>query len=720
MGVVSNGMLCSGDELGLTADADGILILPADTPLGRPLAELFGDIVLDVDVKPNRGDALSIVGLAREVAAVTGAPLRFPPTDVVESGRPTAERLRSRSSTPTSARASSVAGSSGVHVGPSPDRGPDAPAGRRPAPDQQRRRRLELRDARARQADPHVRCGRRPRRPDHRPPRARPGSGSRRSTTSTRELDPETLVIADPAGPIGIAGVMGGAASEVGDAHDRRHRRVGDLRPGQHPPDGLPLRAAVRGEPALREGPGVAPGAHRRRPDGPADRASGPAARSRPARSTPTRSSRAPARVAFRPARVNRLLGTDLDADGAARAAGAGRDRDGAGRGRDAGSGSPPGREPLDVDAGAATRSSTRPSRPGAATSRSRPTSPRRSSASAATTASRPTPAATRRCRRSATIRWRVRERGPRDARRGRPDRGRDLRARRTAARSSGSRRTTTARSTASPSSAPAGRPIVVTNPLSSQHSVLRQSLVGSLLEVVSTNLRVGPRRRRDLRGRQGLRRDRRRHRRTSGGVSASRLTGAALAAAPGTGRRARSTSTTRRASSSSSAGRLGFPAPGLHAARPTTRTSTPAGRRASTAGGRLVGRVGELHPERRRGARPARRADLRRRARGRGPRRRASRPPSRVTAPSRHPVRRARPGRHRGRRAARPPSVEAAIRRHGGPLLRGVDAVRHLPRPPLADDRQEPGLPADPARRRADADRRRARRRRRGRRRPA
>jgi phenylalanyl-tRNA synthetase beta chain len=100
MGVVSNGMLCSGEELGLPADADGILILPKDTPLGRPLVELFGDTVLDVDVKPNRGDALSIVGLAREVAAVTGGPLRLPPTDLVESGRPTAERLRCERTTP--------------------------------------------------------------------------------------------------------------------------------------------------------------------------------------------------------------------------------------------------------------------------------------------------------------------------------------------------------------------------------------------------------------------------------------------------------------------------------------------------------------------------------------------------------------------------------------------------------------------------------------------
>src|ERR671930_2759782 len=76
MGVVSNGMLCSGDELHLTGDADGILILPDDAPLGRPLTELYGDVVLDVAVKPNRGDALSILGLAREVAAATGGEVR--------------------------------------------------------------------------------------------------------------------------------------------------------------------------------------------------------------------------------------------------------------------------------------------------------------------------------------------------------------------------------------------------------------------------------------------------------------------------------------------------------------------------------------------------------------------------------------------------------------------------------------------------------------------
>ena len=112
MGVVSNGMLCSGDELGLTADADGILILPADTPLGRPLVELFGDVVLDVDVKPNRGDALSIVGLAREVAAVTGGhpAAADRPTWSSPDGRPRRAPEPSTSAIPTCARASSVAG----------------------------------------------------------------------------------------------------------------------------------------------------------------------------------------------------------------------------------------------------------------------------------------------------------------------------------------------------------------------------------------------------------------------------------------------------------------------------------------------------------------------------------------------------------------------------------------------------------------------------------
>ncbi|MFN2484348.1 MAG: phenylalanine--tRNA ligase subunit beta [Candidatus Limnocylindria bacterium] len=87
-GIVSEGMLCSAAELGLGTDADGILILGTadEHRIGSALGEAVGDVVLDVDVKPNRGDALSMLGLAREVAALTGGELRLPPSDLHEEG----------------------------------------------------------------------------------------------------------------------------------------------------------------------------------------------------------------------------------------------------------------------------------------------------------------------------------------------------------------------------------------------------------------------------------------------------------------------------------------------------------------------------------------------------------------------------------------------------------------------------------------------------------
>lgn len=73
-GVESNGMLCSARELGLSDDHSGLLHLPADAPLGRPLTELIPcDTVIDWEVTPNRPDWTSHLGIAREIAAVTGA-----------------------------------------------------------------------------------------------------------------------------------------------------------------------------------------------------------------------------------------------------------------------------------------------------------------------------------------------------------------------------------------------------------------------------------------------------------------------------------------------------------------------------------------------------------------------------------------------------------------------------------------------------------------------
>ncbi len=79
-GVESEGMLCSPIELGLGDDASGLLILSPDAKIGAPIADLFpGDTILDVEITPNRGDLLSHFGLAREIAALVGTPLRGVP-----------------------------------------------------------------------------------------------------------------------------------------------------------------------------------------------------------------------------------------------------------------------------------------------------------------------------------------------------------------------------------------------------------------------------------------------------------------------------------------------------------------------------------------------------------------------------------------------------------------------------------------------------------------
>ncbi|HEX7534525.1 MAG TPA: phenylalanine--tRNA ligase subunit beta, partial [Syntrophales bacterium] len=86
-GAVSNGMLCSEQELGIGDDASGIMILPPDLTIGLDLAEALNlkDIVLDIGITPNRSDCLSIIGIAREIAAITGSALKYPDTPVSES-----------------------------------------------------------------------------------------------------------------------------------------------------------------------------------------------------------------------------------------------------------------------------------------------------------------------------------------------------------------------------------------------------------------------------------------------------------------------------------------------------------------------------------------------------------------------------------------------------------------------------------------------------------
>ncbi len=76
-GVTSSGMACSEKELGISDSREGIMILPEDAPVGTPLADYLGDTVLDLEVTPNRPDCLSVIGIAREIAALTGQSLHL-------------------------------------------------------------------------------------------------------------------------------------------------------------------------------------------------------------------------------------------------------------------------------------------------------------------------------------------------------------------------------------------------------------------------------------------------------------------------------------------------------------------------------------------------------------------------------------------------------------------------------------------------------------------
>jgi len=79
-GVVSPAMLCSEKELGLGEDQSGIMILPSPSPLGESVSHALDieDTIFDLEITPNRADCLSIIGIAREISALTGTKLSIP------------------------------------------------------------------------------------------------------------------------------------------------------------------------------------------------------------------------------------------------------------------------------------------------------------------------------------------------------------------------------------------------------------------------------------------------------------------------------------------------------------------------------------------------------------------------------------------------------------------------------------------------------------------
>ncbi len=99
-GVESSGMVCSEKELGISDRHEGIMVLPDDAPVGTPLADYMGDIILDLDITPNRADCLSVIGIAREVAALTGQTMHITEVTYEEAGSPTDEQISIEISAP--------------------------------------------------------------------------------------------------------------------------------------------------------------------------------------------------------------------------------------------------------------------------------------------------------------------------------------------------------------------------------------------------------------------------------------------------------------------------------------------------------------------------------------------------------------------------------------------------------------------------------------------
>ena len=126
-GVESQGMMCSTEELGLPKGEDGLLILPAETQVGIKLTEALGgsDTLFDIEVTPNRPDWLSVIGIAREVSALTGNPLKtqagtpVPPT--IKEGTESTEKLTSvKLDAPELCPRYTARVIRGVKIGPSP------------------------------------------------------------------------------------------------------------------------------------------------------------------------------------------------------------------------------------------------------------------------------------------------------------------------------------------------------------------------------------------------------------------------------------------------------------------------------------------------------------------------------------------------------------------------------------------------------------------------
>lgn len=214
-GELSQGMMCSAKELGLAEDAEGLLILPKDTPMGTPISEVFPtDTIFEIEVTPNRPDLLSHFGVARELLALGARNLRSPEINVVESAEPVGNHLKIENSVQIDCPLYIGRVAHGAKVGPSPEwmRRRLEAIGVRPINNivditnfvlHELGQPLHAFDA-AKLKGGVVKIR-----------HARPGEKIKALDGKDYELDENTLVIADQESPTAIAGVMGGELTGV-------------------------------------------------------------------------------------------------------------------------------------------------------------------------------------------------------------------------------------------------------------------------------------------------------------------------------------------------------------------------------------------------------------------------------------------------------------------------------------------------------------------------
>ena len=213
-GVVSEGMICSEAELEISDEHEGIIVLPDDAEIGTPLDDVLGDTFLELELTPNRGDCLSILGVAREIGAITGQPVRVPEIGYAESDVPVETQARVTIEDPDLCSRYTASVITGISIGPSPQWLQERlnRAGLRPINNvvdvtnyvmlefNQPLHAFDLDTV----TDRHVVVR-----------RATEGEEFTTLDGVSRKLTADNLLIADPAQAIGIGGVMGGANSEI-------------------------------------------------------------------------------------------------------------------------------------------------------------------------------------------------------------------------------------------------------------------------------------------------------------------------------------------------------------------------------------------------------------------------------------------------------------------------------------------------------------------------